>query len=464
MLSNQPKDVLCIDQPYVEYFNTVLANPPSSFHQQMATAVLSMYQDLAAQVASMTYYFDDVEYIRATYPRLFAKVVSRGTPQGEDVIEVQKSDFHFTVYPIAFSVPAENIQSQTPPKSKAICRVIPGHWGTYFRMNEEDLYRAELQQSLFAYTFKKAGWDCMRHYEILAAGSLPLFLDLSLLPAFKETSMAFPTTLALHPLSVYSLIVQYPSLAVAITQSGTGWNIDLASFNYPATDFDKQLYTAITMATLQYTRNVFSTTSMAQYLLRQVQRSNRERSDRTPSEIQRVLFLSNDCFDWTGDYIVDTLLHGFKQLLGEASGTVVQLHRRPSVTRTMEHFDQTAHDQFKSMLYGGGMTFGLKLNSLTMSGDQHSGNGVDYDVAVIDAMVQAHVFDLVIYASAHRRGSVNEITDPQFFTIWQSVCNVYARDEVALVDGSDEGIKPSELDVLLPCASHVFTREGIQRT
>eukprot|EP01037_Dinobryon_pediforme_P037270 gene37270-44658_t len=219
----------------------------------------------------------------------------------------------------------------------------------------------------------------MRHYEILAAGSLPLFLDLLLLPAFKETSMAFPTTLALHPLSVYSLIVQYPSLAVAITQSGTGWNIDLASFSYPATDFDKQLYTAITMATLQYTRNVFSTTSMAQYLLRQVQRSNRERSDR--------------------DYIVDTLLHGFKQLLGEGSGAVVQLHRRPSVTRTMEHFDQTAHDQFKLMLYGGGMTFGIKLNSLTMRGDQRSGNGVDYDVAVIDAMVQAHVFDLVIYAS-----------------------------------------------------------------
>ena len=34
-------------------------------------------------------------------------------------------------------------------------------------------------QAWFALTRPKGGWDCLRHYEILAAGTLPYFLDLS---------------------------------------------------------------------------------------------------------------------------------------------------------------------------------------------------------------------------------------------------------------------------------------------
>lgn len=47
-----------------------------------------------------------------------------------------------------------------------------------------------MSRSLFAVTFKKAGWDCMRHLEIIAAGALPVFTDIADLPA--GTMAAYP--------------------------------------------------------------------------------------------------------------------------------------------------------------------------------------------------------------------------------------------------------------------------------
>jgi hypothetical protein len=47
-----------------------------------------------------------------------------------------------------------------------------------------------MSRSLFAVTFKKSGWDCMRHLEIMAAGALPVFTDIADLPA--GTMAAYP--------------------------------------------------------------------------------------------------------------------------------------------------------------------------------------------------------------------------------------------------------------------------------
>ena len=47
------------------------------------------------------------------------------------------------------------------------------------------------QNSLFSLTYRKTGWDCLRHYEILASGSIPLFLDLEKCP---EDTTTLPKT------------------------------------------------------------------------------------------------------------------------------------------------------------------------------------------------------------------------------------------------------------------------------
>ena len=38
------------------------------------------------------------------------------------------------------------------------------------------------KKSIFALTYKKSGWDCLRHYEILMNGCIPLFLDIKNCP------------------------------------------------------------------------------------------------------------------------------------------------------------------------------------------------------------------------------------------------------------------------------------------
>lgn len=73
------------------------------------------------------------------------------------------------VYPITFSIPSTKITNQPLHKVKIMSSLMPGKPDTYIYANETDYYN-EYKSSMFALTHKKAGWNCMRHYEILANG------------------------------------------------------------------------------------------------------------------------------------------------------------------------------------------------------------------------------------------------------------------------------------------------------
>lgn len=59
-----------------------------------------------------------------------------------------------------------------------------GDAGVNYVFSTEESYYRNYQDSLFAFTTKKSGWDCMRHYEILAANCLPVFPDIVSAPVF----------------------------------------------------------------------------------------------------------------------------------------------------------------------------------------------------------------------------------------------------------------------------------------
>lgn len=54
---------------------------------------------------------------------------------------------------------------------------------TKYAFDDEAAYHADLAASRFGITTKRAGWDCLRHYEIAARGAIPCFRDLDLKPA-----------------------------------------------------------------------------------------------------------------------------------------------------------------------------------------------------------------------------------------------------------------------------------------
>ena len=83
--------------------------------------------------------------------------------------------------PIGFSIPKEKLCNYYIKKTKILSDLIPGNTKTYIYNTEEEYYN-EYKQSYFAITKLKGGWDCMRHYEILADGCIPYFVNIEKCP------------------------------------------------------------------------------------------------------------------------------------------------------------------------------------------------------------------------------------------------------------------------------------------
>lgn len=451
-------DVVCTNQPYFDYFKEALRHPPSPNHHQVAEVVVNMYSDLRKSIQMHTKTLREDSIIAHEFP-FFAQDLQRRRDQDSQ----RPVDSLVQIFPISLSVPDDMILSHVPPKSKAFSRVVPGNLSSYFSMDEEKLFYDDIERSLFGWTCSKGGWDYIRHYEIIARGSLPLFLDISMLPPPGGVS----TSLALHPTKLYPLLFSFPTLSV---QAGTqliglgDWEISEAIVDYPSERFEKQLYSATVMALQQYAKNVLSTSAMASYVLQTVQQNvaleNKVQLGRVRGQITRVLYLTHDGQDVHGDFQTDSLLHGLKTLLGQEASVVINVNRRSSVLRNLQQFDEASYRAFKRTLYAGGSTYGLALD--TLSPDEHGLETIELDVDGVLSSIQRREFDVVIHGAAHRSASYKPDKDPKFAMLWSAVCHHYERHEVVLIDGSETGLSGSVLDRLLPCARHVFSREGIR--
>jgi hypothetical protein len=94
------------------------------------------------------------------------------------------------VRPIAFSIPEEKIVAGPTPKTTLLATHVvdtevaarTGHPTSAAFVDEAEYY-ADLQAARFGITTKRAGWDCMRHYELAANGCVPCFRDLAAKPS-----------------------------------------------------------------------------------------------------------------------------------------------------------------------------------------------------------------------------------------------------------------------------------------
>lgn len=87
---------------------------------------------------------------------------------------------------VSFCIPESKIISFTSVKTKKYTRHIVdpevavrvGRPSIDYAFQHEYEYYADIQCSQFGITTKRAGWDCLRHYEIAANGAVPCFRDL----------------------------------------------------------------------------------------------------------------------------------------------------------------------------------------------------------------------------------------------------------------------------------------------
>lgn len=107
-----------------------------------------------------------------------------------ELIVDSNQDRWCTVAPASFSIPAQKIrQYDLSIKTQRLSRhcVDPEvaracGLSTSYAFASEDAYYDDLSRSRFAVTTKRGGWDCLRHYEIAAAGTLPCVRQLEAKP------------------------------------------------------------------------------------------------------------------------------------------------------------------------------------------------------------------------------------------------------------------------------------------
>ena len=91
---------------------------------------------------------------------------------------------------INFSIPSIKIYKTKPQKTKLFASHIVDEEvkakiigsSTAYLFNSEDDYYNDLRCSKYAITTKRAGWDCIRHYEIAANWCIPCFKNLDKKP------------------------------------------------------------------------------------------------------------------------------------------------------------------------------------------------------------------------------------------------------------------------------------------
>jgi len=97
------------------------------------------------------------------------------------------------MFPIHFAMPTNNRATFRTDKIKDYSYITPLDLNTYVYRGNEKGYYNDYQEARFGVTKCKAGWDCMRHYEIISNGCLPHFLDIEDCPDFIMTT--FPKKL-----------------------------------------------------------------------------------------------------------------------------------------------------------------------------------------------------------------------------------------------------------------------------
>ncbi len=98
--------------------------------------------------------------------------------------ELTQKDMDIGARPISFKFPQTHdlVGKNTILKSQILAPCDPRYKSSYI-YKEEFTYYENYQRSLFGFTTKKNGWDCLRHYEILACNCLPIFPDIEKMPS-----------------------------------------------------------------------------------------------------------------------------------------------------------------------------------------------------------------------------------------------------------------------------------------
>lgn len=199
--------------------------------------------------------------------------------------------------------------------------LIPGDDNTYIFNTENDYYD-EYKKSIFALTYKKGGWDCMRHYEILACGCIPYFPDILSCP--PKTMYFLPKEMIIEGNKLYEKISKKLNnnlISEELINISPTWmsnipiEVAIDIYSNQNTNIDriyeedlKECYNLINKLLLYLKKNL-TCDSISKYILSSTSNTN----------VKSILYLSGSHNgEHNGpEYLRDLTLRGFKELLGK---------------------------------------------------------------------------------------------------------------------------------------------------
>ena len=254
------------------------------------------------------------------------------------------------IYPIDFCIPECKIVNEIDQKERFMATYVnTKHHDLpreYVYTSEKEYYEG-YKKSIFGRTKCRAGWDCMRHYEILANGCIPWFENLEACP--PQTMTHFPKELVLETMRITNNL---PRDQI--------YNLSNPIFN------------EITTALLKYTRTNLTTKAMASYVLKTSGNEN----------AKSILYLTHDS---KSEYLRDLILHGCKELLGS------KCHEWPRTNYIYTDYPESE----VSKLYGRGMTYSRLLDPVY--------HDTTKDATLIQD-IENHVYDCIIIGCIYRGG------------------------------------------------------------
>jgi hypothetical protein len=284
------------------------------------------------------------------------------------------------------------VNIDTENKKYDICPLIPGERSEHvFVAGQEAEYYQMYQQSWFAHTKKKGGWDCLRHYEILANGCIPLFENLDDCP--EHTLATLPKQL-------------------------------LKQAQNPV-DMDHADRRNLIQKLLEHTREHCSTSANTKYVLSKIKHKN-------PRNV--FLIVGNCGVNYTRELFwigmkryLQSLGHGDGD--GDGDGVAVAV----AVAVEYPHLDYLYDDyptDKKRDLHGNGFTYTGKLTREKQIASPQN------DETEIIEKIKNKFFDLIVYGKVGPdEGAEGSL---EGFTFWEHVFKRYSRDEIVCLYGGDE--------------------------
>jgi hypothetical protein len=286
-----------------------------------------------------------------------------------------------TIFPMSFCVPDECMVESAPSvKKNLLASLIPGDMTTYkFTYGDDSKYNTMYQESRFAITKMKGGWDCLRHYEILMNGCIPLFENLNDCP--DSTLTTYPKHLNTEACQLFD--------------------------DWTESDENIKKYNILRAQFLNHAKLYCTTSYTTEYFLNKF---------RFKDNIRNILMIT--CHHGI-NYNRESLWIGLKRYIKSIDGVAVEYGNMPFLYTDFTGFSGSENKAYTNAIF----TLPKKL---VKDKDYYMGN-----TEIVDK-IKSNFWDLIIYGKVGPDELLSEL--PLYDLVKQN----YNKNKIAFIFGGDE--------------------------